>query len=188
MIAIGGWQKGDSMSDWANQGFFWIAVVSPALVTIWALISTWPKPATEFRRWFFSTAPTSLVAVPPVQPYLHMIKQQELANVYAVPVFLIVYLVWGRFEVPSIPIAYAGTFLSLLIADFAGAWFAAATTSARPFFAFVGGGGLWDGLFLIPIATGLVTAMTKKVLKNGHNLSFLIGRKMFMSALSNPTK
>lgn len=163
------------------QEYFWIAVAIPAAISAWAVMSTWPA-ASVLGPWTCSVGFTTLLAVPPLQPYLHALGQSPM-NVYAPPVFVVAYLVWGRYELPSVRIAYAGTFLSLMIADFAGAWLLSQhlAPSEQPFFFYVGGAGMVDGLVLIPAGAALLVGSIKLILRRGHELSFLLGRAQYLS-------
>lgn len=171
-----------TVSDWISQDYFWFAVAMPTAITLWAVISTWPRFRSALGPWACSVGLTTVLVVPPVQSYLHLLGQHPL-NIYAMPVFVVVYLVWGQYELPSVRIAYAGTFSSLLLANFVGAWFLSQRTapSDQPFFLFVGGTGIFDGLVLIPTGAALVIAATKLLLRRGHRVSFLLGRKQFLS-------
>jgi hypothetical protein len=168
------------VSQWIVQDYFWCSVALPAVIATWSLMTTWTTARRELRLWAVSVLLTTLLTIPPIQPYLHVLGQHP-ANIYALPIFMIVYLVWGRYEAPSARIAFAGTFVSLLIADLAGAWHLSRPmpAAAQPFFLPVGGAGLMDGLLLIPIGATFIAVLIQQVLRRGHELSFLIGRKQY---------
>jgi hypothetical protein len=168
------------VSQWIQQDYFWWAVALPSLIASWAVISAWPAARVELRLWAYSVLLTTLVAIPPIQSYLHFLGQNP-ANIYAVPIFLLAYLVCGCYESPSARIAYAGTFVSLLIADLAGAWHLSRRlpSPTEPFPMAIGGAGLMDGLVLIPIGAGLLVVTIQQILRRGHELSFLLGRKKY---------
>jgi hypothetical protein len=65
----------------------------------------------------------------------------------------------------------------MLTADFAAACIDFDAMSVRTNVAGIGGAGLSDGLVLGPIGAALITGLTKSLVKRGHNISFLLGRK-----------
>lgn len=121
----------------------------------------------------------------------------EIQNVYAaygrteaglfahgMPFFVVIYLFFGRFDLPSIPLTWAGTYIGLLVTDLAFNYF---QWRLGPYdlpilLSGIGGGGWLDGLVVLPIAAVGVTLFARRELMRGHVFWSMVGRRRFMAA------
>jgi hypothetical protein len=106
---------------------------------------------------------------------------------HAIPFFPIAYLFFGRFDLPSVPVAWAGTYICLLITDLSFNYF---QWRIGPYdlpllLSGIGGGGWLDGLVWLPVGAAAITAFARYRLKRGYAFQSMVGRKSYQK---NPSK
>lgn len=165
------------IAAWVRTEHFAIAVLFPtmaATVCMWA-----SRDAVRGNFWIFFAAvcATIVVALPPVEPWLHVLDP-EPANLHTLPLLPVAYLLLGRYRLPNPALAYGATFFSLLIADLVGANAYAQLNGAPAGSSLVGvgGAGARDGLVLLPIVAAIITWSVRALLVQGVPLR-LFGRR-----------
>lgn len=115
---------------------------------------------------------------PGIQVYYSSVtRSPEGVFAYGFPFFIVAYLVFGRFEKPSVPIIWAGTYLGLFLTDIGYTYFQLRLGNAEPavLVKAIGGGGFGDALLILPIGGALLTAFINHQLCRGHRFGFMLG-------------
>jgi hypothetical protein len=129
----------------------WIAVLIPALITLWALLSS-PLSPSQWRAWGISTVLAMLCARWDISEDVHQL--------FIIPVVL--FWIAGSLYRGSYWAgrqAFAAAFTSLWVVDMAQAAIqhSKGTLGDGAFYAGVGGAGAQDGLILFPLLAWAVT-------------------------------
>jgi hypothetical protein len=99
-------------------------------------------------------------------------------HTHGVPFFPLMYLVLGKFHLPSPALFYSGAYLGLLTTDLADLYFRMNLDhGVLPFsryFSAIGGGGGWDGLLLLPILSALLAWFACYELKRGKRFRWML--------------
>lgn len=110
---------------------------------------------------------TAVQALPAIQAPLSLLGHP--GDLHAMPVFLLLYLMLGRFESLSLRVAFGGTFLSLLLTDLVGATVCtnADLGALGDCLYSIGGGGWADGLLLLPAGAAIAAIVVKVAARRG---------------------
>jgi hypothetical protein len=158
-----------------------LVVFLPGLVSIVALQSTQNDFARNYRLVAFGAFSSGVCAIPWVQQYLHMFGQPK-TDVLIPPMFAVLYIIFGKYNYPSIASVFAGTYFTLIFGDLVSASISAYDHSPwwQPY-TWIGGAKLFDGLIISPILSAIAILYLKVLLKRGYSVSFLIGRTQHLS-------
>ena len=155
-----------------------LVILVPFLLSI-ACLCRDPDDFLRNKEIFIWVALVSVVlSLPALQETLSL-PWQDKAALYVPALFTPAYIVWGRFELPSAYSAFAGSFLTLFLADIASVTWGT-LHSPQNFLSGlsgIGGAGLVDGLVVIPLASVAVIGFIRFILKSGRALRFMVGRK-----------
>jgi hypothetical protein len=155
-----------------------VAVLIPMLAVLYCLYRDFANLRINLPVFTYSSVGGAVMALPPAQSLLHFMGQPE-TDIVVVPLFLGLYPLIGRFNLPSYCTAYAGTFLSLLFADLIAASYSAVYQIPwwKPFL-WIGGYGISDGLVLLPIGALLPVFLIRYAIKQGYSLRLFNGKGM----------
>ena len=103
---------------------------------------------------------------------------------HAAPFFAILYLFFGRFDLPSVPLAWAGTYICMMVTDLSFNYFQwRIGTYDLPLLASgIGGAGWLDGLVWLPMGAAAITLFVRWELRRGNVFWSMVGRRRYMSA------
>jgi uncharacterized membrane protein len=155
-------------------------ILIPGFVSILAIQFAKNDFTRNFRLVVFSAFLSGFCATPWVQKHLHIFGQPE-TDVLIPPLFAVLYIIFGKYDWPSIASVFAGTYLTLIFGDLV-----SATISAydyRPWwqpYTWIGGAKLFDGLVISPTISALAILYLRIILKRGRSVSFLYGRRRFL--------
>lgn len=166
-----------------HLGLQLLAVFVPALITILVMLRSKGDFARNGSLFAWSAVLSAILATPWIQPYLHTFGQPA-TDVLIPPLFVVLYIFFGRYVLPSIGTAFAGTYLALIFGDLVSATINAFhhTPYWQPF-TWIGGALLIDGLFLLPIFGAMTIWFLKTALLRGNAVSFLFGRNQHLRTL-----
>ncbi len=101
---------------------------------------------------------------------------------HAAPFFIILYIFFGRFLLPSVPLAWAGTYICLMVTDISANYFQwrIGPYDLPVLLSGIGGAGWLDGLIWLPIGAAAITAFARYRLIRGHTFKSMVGRKIYM--------
>lgn len=101
---------------------------------------------------------------------------------HGLPFFVILYLIFGRFNLPSVQIAWSGTYLGLMVTDLAFNCFQwlSADYEWQLLLSGIGGAGWFDGLIWLPLGAAAITAFVRYQLERGYIFQSMVGRKRFL--------
>lgn len=118
------------------------------------------------------------MALPPLQASLHIFGQ-PMNEVVVVPLFVALYPIFGKFDLPSPATAFCGTFISLMFADLSAAMYSTLNSEHIPWwqpYTWIGGNGIFDGLLWLPLGSAALAFFIRRALVAGYEIRFLHGR------------
>lgn len=166
-----------------SQWHLYVVVMVPLLL---AAILTWSaRSDLRGNTWVVTAALllSMIQGLPQVQQlYFQVVSGDPALQTRAMPFFPAVYLLFGRFMLPSPSLAYAGTFLSLLATDFVSVtshWLTDPLGHPLSYhFSGIGGAGLVDGLVVLPILAVGIVHYARYGLKRGIAFRWMLGREL----------
>jgi hypothetical protein len=105
---------------------------------------------------------------------------------HGAPFFIILYLIFGRFELPSVTLAWAGSYFCLMVTDLSFNYF---QWRIGPYdlpllLSGIGGAGWADGLVITPLGAAAITAFARSKLQQGHTFRSMLGRQRYLITAS----
>ncbi len=155
---------------------FWFAVALPAAI---ALVIAWRNHAELWRNagiWVVATTLTVGSAFVDIRSFLGL--THDPFGVYAFPLFLVVYLVAGRYRTASAAVCFAGTFASLLVTDlvvFAYQWSVGAPDAIDTLVG-IGAGKPVDGLLFASAGAGVAASLVRAMERQGVEMRLFRSR------------
>jgi hypothetical protein len=101
------------------------------------------------------------------------------------PIFIVLYLLFGQFAQPSVAVAFAGSFLCLFVTDVSHAFFWSRIGPDSFWFHAqgIGGAGLADGLVIAPIAASAITYLVVILGKRGIVFRSMLGQRRYIMSV-----
>ena len=101
---------------------------------------------------------------------------------HAVPFFPVLYLLFGRFDLPSVPLCWAGTYFCMMVTDLSFSYFQWRIGPYEAWFLLSGiaGAGWFDGLIWLPVGAAAIAAFARNRLERGHSFQLMVGRKRYL--------
>jgi hypothetical protein len=101
------------------------------------------------------------------------------------PIFIVLYLIFGQFSQPSVAVAFAGSFLCLLVTDVSHSFFWSQIGPESFWFHAqgIGGAGLVDGLVIAPIAASAITYLVVILGQRGVVFRSMLGQRRYMESV-----
>lgn len=159
-----------------------LAILLPGFLTVIALALSLDDFLRNIKYLVVAGVLCAVLATPWIQPLLHVFGQPQ-GHLVVPPLFVVIYLVFGRFQWPRAETAFAGTYLSLLLADLVFSTFIFLDGKpAQVAYGAIGGAGYADGLLISPIAGAALTGFLHWLCKRGHFFRFMVGRTAYNMA------
>jgi hypothetical protein len=162
-----------------------VIVLLPLLLSLVVMVRCRSALAGNWLLFYLAVALSFVQGRPEIQDlYAQIGRSEEYLFAHAVPFFVILYLIFGRFEMPSVWIAWAGTFLCLLVTDASFTYFQwrLGPYDIQTLLGAIGGAGWEDGLLITSLGAGTITAFAHWQIKRGHEFVSMIGRRRYLRA------
>jgi hypothetical protein len=165
--------------------YYWwtgVIVILPLLISI--LLLAQYRFALRGNGWVLAISVIFSVAQahPAIQKFYFLLGTGNPAEqTHAAPVFIALYLVFGKFYRPSRALLYAGTFLCLLATDLVDAYLR--WTVAPPSWPFglylgsIGGAGWMDGLLHLPLLAVGLALLVQWEMNRGATFKWMLRRQ-----------
>jgi len=161
-------------------------VIIPSLIAAVVLVSKRNAVRDNGQVFLISIALSALQGRPEIQSVYAIAGYGQELTAHGLPIFLVLYLVFGRFAAPSAFVAWSGTFISLMVTDLAFSYFLWASGSNELEYLLSGiGGGRWhDGLVVLPISAAAVIAFVRYRLAHGDSFGFMMGQRLHLARMA----
>ena len=156
-----------------------------SLISIFVLIKQRHELHVNWLIFTLSAALSLVQGRPEIQAvYLEVGRAGPGLVAHALPLFVIIYLVFGRFDLPSVPLTWAGTYSCLMVTDLSFNYFQWRKGEYELAFLMsgIGGAGWMDGLVILPFAAAATTLYARWGIRRGHDFKLMIGRRSFLNA------
>jgi hypothetical protein len=160
-----------------------VIALIPSLASCVLLVRYWGDLRGSRLVFAFAIALSVAQGRPEIQE-VYTLHGTSASGLYAhgLPFFAVLYLIFGRYDLPSALLAWAGTYLCLMVTDLSFNYFNWRTGAYdwELLLFGIGGAGWYDGLVWQPLGATAITAFVRSRLERGYVFQSMIGRRRFL--------